>query len=208
MIVIPLLTGQEDIKKRKHGFQINKLTSSVTLLKSGNKNLLIDSGYYPYWKKLNEKLKREKLTPNDIDIIVHTHLHFDHTNNDNRFSKAQILTDNHVVWDNKTRAVNIYEKNQPKFLKNIVIVPTPGHTADHNSFLVKDKNGIKWIMAGDAFHEEAIIKESVPAYYNEALYWQNAKKIISLADFIVPGHGKIINKDKFSLLQKIINKHL
>jgi len=92
MRVIPLLSGQENIKKWKYGFQINGLTSSVTLLKHNDKNILIDSGYYPHWKKLKANLNKEKLLPNDIDIIIHTHYHLDHISNDVRFLNAQIFS--------------------------------------------------------------------------------------------------------------------
>ena len=59
---------------------------SVTcfLVRSGNRMILIDTGLGPRKRpgfpraRLDESLKQAGLTPGDIDLVVHTHLHIDH----------------------------------------------------------------------------------------------------------------------------------
>ncbi|MGD9932499.1 MAG: MBL fold metallo-hydrolase [Dehalococcoidia bacterium] len=55
------------------------------LLRSGGKNILVDSGIGQRRRpgfppgKLDDALRQNDLTPADIDLVVNTHLHLDHT---------------------------------------------------------------------------------------------------------------------------------
>jgi glyoxylase-like metal-dependent hydrolase (beta-lactamase superfamily II) len=99
---------------------------SVTcyLLRSAGKNVLIDTGLGPRKRqgfpggKLDEAIKNVGLTPADIDVVIHTHLHIDHTGwntfdaaDGSRkifFPKARFLVQQ-VEWDYWL---------QPKFIDN------------------------------------------------------------------------------------------
>jgi len=123
-------------------------------------------------------LKEVGLSPDDIDTVVMTHLHFDHSGGTTRrtasgavepvFRKAR-----HVVqrreWEDATHP---HERNRASYLQeNIVplgeagllqlcdgeteiapgvrVVPTPGHTAGHQSVLVGPSDGPKALFLGD-----------------------------------------------------------
>jgi glyoxylase-like metal-dependent hydrolase (beta-lactamase superfamily II) len=123
-------------------------------------------------------LKEVGLSPDDIDTVVMTHLHFDHSGGTTRrtvsgavepvFRKAR-----HVVqrreWEDATHP---HERNRASYLpENIVplgeagllqlcdgeteiapgvrVVPTPGHTAGHQSVLVGPSDGPKALFLGD-----------------------------------------------------------
>ena len=57
----------------------NKMSmgSSVTLIKS-DRIILVDTGSIPAKDRLIQELEKQGLTPEDIDIVVLTHLHLDH----------------------------------------------------------------------------------------------------------------------------------
>ncbi len=116
--------------------------------------------------------------PRSIDLVVMTHLHFDHSGGTTRrtasgglepvFSRAQ-----HVVqkleWQDATHP---HERNQASYLAEdfaplkdagllqladgeqqiapgVSVVPTPGHTRGHQSVLIDDGHGHKVLFLGD-----------------------------------------------------------
>ena len=67
-----------------------KIGSTIALIKT-DKNILVDTGSFLDKDKIIEGLKKENLTPEDIDIVILTHLHLDHTVNTYLFSNAKIF---------------------------------------------------------------------------------------------------------------------
>ena len=78
----------------------------TAVLLQGESNVLIDTGFgspeqiaaaYPQelWRTeeqaLEQLLARLSLAPSDIDLVLHTHLHYDHVGNDYLFPGATIL---------------------------------------------------------------------------------------------------------------------
>jgi glyoxylase-like metal-dependent hydrolase (beta-lactamase superfamily II) len=124
-------------------------------------------------------LKEAGLEPDDIDTVVMTHLHFDHSGGTTRrtasggfeplFRRAR-----HVVqrreWEDATHP---HERNRASYLQENVgpleeagllqlvdgeteiapgvrVIPTPGHTAGHQSILIGPPDGPKALFLGDA----------------------------------------------------------
>ena len=65
--------------------------STVVLLKQGKKNILFDTGNYNDRAQLIDRLQQHRLTPQDIDQVVLSHLHFDHVMNIDLFRNAEIF---------------------------------------------------------------------------------------------------------------------
>jgi N-acyl homoserine lactone hydrolase len=55
--------------------------STVALVRSSVGTILVDTGMHHTRPMLLEQLAKRKLTPDDIDILLLTHLHFDHADN-------------------------------------------------------------------------------------------------------------------------------
>jgi len=68
-----------------------KLRSSVTLLQSEGRNILVDSGLSEDQGRLLQALERQGLTPDDVDVVVASHLHYDHCGNHLLFRKARFI---------------------------------------------------------------------------------------------------------------------
>lgn len=100
-----------------------KFGSCVYLLKLKNKNILIDTSSKDNRQELLTDLKQLRVEPEEIDIVLLTHKHYDHTGNLNLFSKAKIYS-----------AENINEFP----IKDVKVIKTSGHTRDSLSFLYKD----------------------------------------------------------------------
>lgn len=162
---------------------------TITLLVSGGKNLLVDSGC---GQKLDcaseaEKLHlrlRKLIDPMRIDFIFLTHLHEDHANLTPYF-KARVISDKSGI-----------------IIPGVISCPTPGHSPDHHSLLFY-YNGKKVAIAGDAvingnyFHaakpEDRIYR---PNGYSSSQIEQmirSERLLADYADLIIPGHGSAFN---------------
>ena len=150
-------------------FQFRQFGSNVYLIKLENKNILIDTSSEINKQKLIENLKKLSINPEDINTIILTHNHWDHNENLELFTKAEIYDNN-----------NIENLNIPE----IKIIKTPGHTTDSLCLLYQNI-----LFSGDTiFHEggrgrtdleggsESEILESI----------ENLKKI--KYDILCPGH--------------------
>ena len=146
----------------------NTFGSNVYVLKLDN-NILIDTSSKDNKKELLQNLKELNLTPEDIDIILLTHTHWDHNGNIDLFPNARVYTKD-----------NINNLNIP----DIKTIKTPGHTKDSICFLYNDI-----LFSGDTiFHKDGIgrtdFPESQPEKMQESL--NKLKKI--KYNILCPGH--------------------
>jgi glyoxylase-like metal-dependent hydrolase (beta-lactamase superfamily II) len=164
-------------------------TSSVVLAESGEKKIVIDPGMFP--ETLISALQKEGLELGDIDIVICSHSHLDHRRNSNLFPKTKVLD------------LSTSYKKMPEIFKipdtDIVACKTPGHMAKHMAFLVDTAEG-KCGIVGDVFWWEdteeqkidiqSLIEHADPLASDVVLLRESRRKLLSLADFIIPGHGK------------------
>jgi glyoxylase-like metal-dependent hydrolase (beta-lactamase superfamily II) len=68
-----------------------RLRSTVTLVQSQKRNILVDSGLCDDAGRLVLALQGRGLTPDDVDVVVATHLHYDHCGNHLLFRKARYI---------------------------------------------------------------------------------------------------------------------
>ena len=169
-------------------------SSSVTLIRDNNLNILVDTGMNR--KLLIDALKKEKLSPADINYVVLTHPHLDHCLLAGIFENAQIMDDGSIYsFDGKIL------KHQNKIPDtDIEIISTPGHDQSHCIVLVNTNEYGKVAISSDLFwwpddQEQKTDKESLlnlddPYSQNREELQKSREKILKIADYIIPGHGK------------------
>lgn len=163
-------------------------SSSVILIQDESKNILVDTGNPQDKEKIINALKKKKLKPENIDIVVITHFHADHVGCNYLFKKARFIVVGISFWgDVFDRA----SENQ-KLTKNLELIATPGHSEDSATLLVKTNKGII-ACVGDLFWSQDDIKIKLleKDCFNKELFYKNRRKILKIADFIIPGHGKM-----------------
>ena len=182
-----------------NGYDIFPLYSSSTLI-LGKKKILVDTGDISSVDKLLDSLKKEGLTPDEIDFLVLTHFHLDHCSNVYLFKNSEIVTCSAVRFPSgKARIL----KNFPSgYVAGVEIMKTPGHTLDSISVIAGDA-----ICAGDAVRENHIRNKRIPKYRSGEMYLGSLKKIFNLSKIkkIIPGHGKVIEGDNLNELREIVN---
>jgi len=183
---------------------IDDITSSVSLLKTDEQLILIDSGSPIYEKKLVSALKENSIKPEDINWIIVTHLHDDHVGNNHLFKNAKKVEGNFII-DFKNKLYTGYRKNLDVPLpKEIEVINTPGHTLPHYSVIVK-KDNKNIVFSGDAIKTEMLNENYLPEGQDVPKMIDSALKICDIADEIVPGHGPNLNKEE---IEKIKNNLL
>lgn len=169
-------------------------TSNTTLIRTGKHNILVDPGINK--KLLLNKLKDEGLRTDDIDYVFMTHYHPDHVFLAAIFEKAKIFDGDTIYEQDKETP---YEDKLPD--TDIEVIPTPGHAHEHASLVVPTKDKGKVVVAGDVFwwmdnekqktDTKSLINKKDPFTKNEKALRESRKKVLELADWIIPGHGKI-----------------
>lgn len=165
-----------------------KLPYLAFLLQDGEKNILVDNGINERFlidgkawggapadcgvKDLLGSLEKCGLKPEDIDIVLYTHLHNDHAGNSQLF----MSTPSYAQKDDMDNLLNPCFAETPRrdfdfevipFLrgnKNLILVDgdlelmegiklikTPGHTRGSQSIVVNTLNGVR-VIVGDLFH--------------------------------------------------------
>jgi glyoxylase-like metal-dependent hydrolase (beta-lactamase superfamily II) len=182
---------------------------STTLILCSGKKILVDPGADE--KRLLEGLKKEGLKPSDIDILFLSHYHPDHFLNTALFP-ALPIHDATTVW---TRDGGEEMPNGDKPMDvipgtHVQILSTPGHREEHASLLINTEKYGKVCVAQDVFWwmdgqqpENPTVEDLMgihdPFHFNMDSLTESRKKVLELADWIIPGHGKMFkNPSKIS----------
>ena len=171
---------------------------TCTLVESNGKKFLVD----PATNKelLLVALKKEKLAEKDLSFIYLTHYHPDHWLNVRLFPNLDVY-DGDTCWRGDTEF--FHQGNLPDV--DVEIVKTSGHATEHSSLLVKTGDGMICICT-DVFWwedgkqksdnvEDLLSLEDPFANDKEALS-VSRKLVLSKADFIIPGHGRMFKIKK------------
>jgi glyoxylase-like metal-dependent hydrolase (beta-lactamase superfamily II) len=155
--------------------------SSVTLISTGTHRIIVDTGLGGEEKIILGGLAEMGLNPEDIDSVINTHTHQDHTGNNFLFSGAKVIT----------------PKEGDLIAPGVKIIATPGHTMDSISVVVLSQNVV--VLAGDALPTLSnYIKGVPPAHHvDRILACRSMSRILQIADVVVPGHDR-----PFSVLDK------
>ena len=172
--------------------------STSTLIKSDGNLIVFDPGCNR--ERLIESLKKEGLKPEDINFVVLSHGHIDHSMLTGMFGNAKIISFESLLYDKDL----MLEFKEDILGKDTKILKTPGHCSEHISLIVNTKGG-KYAVAGDVFwwtdEEEQLVdinKEDVshPLELNIENLKESRKKLLESADYIIPGHGDVFKVKK------------
>lgn len=118
-----------------------------------------DAHYRPYRRPLREALGAAGVTPGDIALVVNCHLHFDHIGGNPLFPGTPLLTQSAelaLVRGGEHTPEHLvdfpgaaYEEltGETEIRPGLWILPTPGHTAGHQSLVIRRPDGTV-ILAG------------------------------------------------------------
>lgn len=125
-----------------------------------------DAHYRPRKHGIAAALAGVGLRVEDVDVVVNCHLHFDHCGGNPAFTAAPVVVQ--AVELAAAREVDYtlpglvdapgvrYDvvEGEAEIWPGVSVVPTPGHTAGHQSVVVRDGDGTVTVLAGQS-HETA-----------------------------------------------------
>ena len=201
-----------------YGFALNTDQGSFgystnSLLRVGNHNILIDTGPSSRRAFLYKALQARDLTPDDIDIIILTHMHWDHCQNTDLFKNARVVVNpteidyarNPNPWDlavaagmadlMRTMKIDVVSEGDT-IVDGVSVLETPGHTKGHMSVLA-EVDGERVLLAGDAMPESGTVARGMP--YN--IFWdledakESVEKMVASSRVFYPGHDRPFRVD-------------
>lgn len=170
----------------------------AALLRTPEGNILFDTGLHPvhitrpdatfgsrdtgFTVKMEQedaivsRLAAVGVRPDDITVVVNSHLHFDHAGNNGAFPKATFIVQaDHlafakgkpnfpgVYWD-IPELTYVPTSGRGRLAKGIEVVPTPGHAPGHQSLVVDLAETGRVVLTGDAADTRANLERGeIPA---------------------------------------------
>lgn len=177
-----------------------ELPVTVFLVEGNGKKIMIDTGmscteiahkyhhpgsYQPEGYAIHEQLAKLGIKPEEIDIVIFTHLHWDHVYNMEKFTNAKFYVQR-KEYDFAINPIPLYYKSyefpllglEPQFkrtkfefvdgestiIDGISVYPTPGHSIGHQVVVVNTEAG-EYHCCGDALFTFDNLKEIPEIFY-------------------------------------------
>jgi glyoxylase-like metal-dependent hydrolase (beta-lactamase superfamily II) len=158
---------------------------NVALLRTGDTTLLVDTGAGPKPRaffadgdaRLLDELERLGVAPDEIGIVVHTHLHIDHVGWSGAFPKARYVV-HQDDWsyfmseESLEQRPHLREKllradvdlveGAKEIAPGVTVFPTPGHTPGHMSVRAGS-----YAVIGDMIAHEAQLADPDLVFVND-----------------------------------------
>ena len=216
--VIAIDTGETVMAKDRKNYLANESAYSRYIAQRTSKFMIEQED------ELNHQLSKINLKPENVDLVVLTHLHLDHTDGLRFFPNTEIIV-NQFEFDHpysnlpttypswfKPKLVNYKEDRIEVFEKafpitkaeDVLYVPTPGHTNGHSSIIFKTDD-VDIIFAGDtSYYQEQLLKGEIAGVNKDfAQTRETYKKFIRYASMFptvyLPSHDinsgtRLLNK--------------
>ncbi len=134
------------------------------------------------------RLRERGILPKDIETVIYTHLHDDHTANSFLFKESTFIAHKYEEIIPEVMDIDfIWVEKDQNIDEEIRVIHTPGHTRGSISIIVG-----KTAIVGDAIPTEDNYIKWVPpgVNYDPKVAISSMKKIVDQAEFIIPGHDR------------------
>jgi glyoxylase-like metal-dependent hydrolase (beta-lactamase superfamily II) len=171
----------------KDGERILFASSSVTLILD-EFPLIVDTALRSEWNEIEKGLRNANVSAGDIEMVVNTHLHADHTGCNGMF-RCQKFAHPLAI---KYAGAKGYKECPKRISKNVRIMDTPGHCLGHIAVVYEGDETV--VIAGDAIPtRDNYIKRLPPRIHvDREAAMRSFAEIEKIADVIVPGHDEVI----------------
>jgi glyoxylase-like metal-dependent hydrolase (beta-lactamase superfamily II) len=193
-------------------------------LKGGDRNILVDTGLEQFvippgaeqscgfsLLEFEEALDRVGLRPETVEIIIHTHLHNDHCENDAKCPNAEIIVQrkelefmrhphpvDHRYYPDILDGLNVVQvEGDAAIADGIDVIFSPGHTVGGQSVAVKTAAG-RAVITGFCCNDKNFpaTGPAVPpgVHINLADAYDSIQKIKAVADILIPLHDPAVGR--------------
>jgi glyoxylase-like metal-dependent hydrolase (beta-lactamase superfamily II) len=200
-------------------------------IEGSDQRILVDTGggdpgkAHPRWapykrerdQAIENALKKKGLRCEDIDIVVNTHLHWDHCAGNGLFPNAKIIVQEEELESARSPfpiiaygfIKSMVEKinytiisGDKEIAEGVTLILTPGHTYGMQGILVEAEKQ-RYFIAGDTFGLFKNLETDPPLisgiYVDMKKYYESIQKIAKLSAYVLPGHDfKVFEKETYS----------
>lgn len=174
------------------------------MVQVGRRKILFDTGAYAARARLTLALDNLGLTPEDIDTVFLSHLHFDHCANCSLFPHATfVLTEREFLWASECKSdplvhdlticylrdklLKLVSCDKTEIAPNVEVWFTPGHTPGSASLLVYCPD--PWCLAGDSVKNRIELTAEMPDIsLDKKESIESIRRLKHIAKMLVPGH--------------------
>ena len=164
------LRGVDGLEWPVHGFVVTHPGGAV----------LVDTGvggpqeWLDDWRVVNrsvaDALAGLDMTPGDIDLVINTHLHFDHCGQNAVFPHAPCYVQRAELARAERESPELYDwfgfanarfellDGDAEIVPGLSVLATPGHTAGHQCVLVRTGDGAGDLLIGDAAYTPQVYR--------------------------------------------------
>ncbi len=198
----------------------------VFYLEGGPEKILVDTGLEQFMvpdvvaqkyglkiQEFEDALANFDLTPEDIDIVIHTHLHNDHCENDYKCTNAKVYVQkreyeffqnphpiDHRYFPDLLDDVDVVQVDgDAEIVDGIQVLLTPGHTVGGQSIAVNTRQG-KVVITGFCCNEQNFPAKGpiVPSgvHINVIDAYESAKRVKEVADIIIALHDLSVGRQR------------
>jgi N-acyl homoserine lactone hydrolase len=181
----------------------------------------------PTHQRPKNALQRLGVSPTEVQAVIHTHLHWDHSGNDDLFPNAVVhiqrrelqyaiapLAASRTAYENSTTAVPLWLGSLTRvnpvdgdftLFEGVELVHLPGHTPGSQGVLVRT-GGRRYLIAGDCVPSYANLDQHgetgfVPngSYTDLHAFQESFSRIRELACEVIPSHDlKVLDLTPFA----------
>lgn len=182
--------------------------ANLTLVKTELGPMMFDVGHTVNRQGLVAGLKARGLTPSDVPYVFLSHLHVDHVMNIGLFPFSTKVFVSRAEWDYAAEPhpddpwvpwlireqLQKYDlqllDGEGELLPGLRYFPVPGHTPGCMALTFESGDRGRIVLAGDAlkFPREMLQEGSDHAFDSHENASASIRKILAMADRIVPGH--------------------
>lgn len=179
---------------------------TTALLRDGTHHVLMDAGGMVIRHDLPRLLAEHGVAPGDIDTVLLSHLHADHSFNVDLFPQAEFVL-SRAEWEHasdlvsRDRSVNegaipllrsfrtrLVEEAEEEIHPGLLAWLTPGHTRGATSYVVVREDG-DWVLTGDAVKNRGELEfEEIQQSVDMAQSLASLRAIKARAARVLPGH--------------------
>lgn len=168
-------------------------------------------------QKIGAALGRLGLKCEDIDIVINTHLHWDHCGSNGRFGRAEFIVQEEELrmardplplhaagYSSKAVRKTLFTtvKGDTQIVPGVTAIFTPGHSTGLQGVLVEGETQ-KYFICSDTVGLFECLKRDPPVvgaiYVDLREYYASLRKIAKLGAVLLPGHDpKVFEREVYS----------